>query len=76
MTGFGGDPKISRRLHNELVKRLREAIDRGIEKADELDAIVNQIVARSSDTDEIETVDILPRPAATVLRLWRKLTGQ
>jgi hypothetical protein len=59
MTGFGGDPKISRHLHDELVKRLRKAIDRGVKEAADLDAIVNQIVARAGETGEIETVDIL-----------------
>jgi hypothetical protein len=76
MTGFGGDPKISRRLHDALVKRLRKAIDRGIKEADELDAIVNQIVARSSDTDEIETVDILPPAGSDGIEALAKTDGE
>lgn len=60
MTGFGGDPKVARRLHDELVKRLRKAIDRGVTTAADLDAIVDQIVARAGETGEVETVDIFP----------------
>jgi hypothetical protein len=59
MTGYGGNSKISRRLHDEIVKRLRKALDRGVEDAGELDAIVKQIVDRAGETGEVETVDIL-----------------
>jgi hypothetical protein len=60
MTSFGGEPKISRRLHDEIVKRLRKAIDRGVKEAVDLNAIVSQVVARADETGEVETADIFP----------------
>lgn len=59
MTSYGGDSKMSRRLHDEIVKRLRVALDRGVEEPAELDGIVKQIVDRARETGEVETVDIL-----------------
>jgi hypothetical protein len=60
MTSYGGDPTTSRRLHDEIVKRLRKSLDRGVNDAAELDGIVSQVVARAGETGEVETADILP----------------
>jgi hypothetical protein len=60
MTSFGDQRTMSRQLHQLLVQRMRRALERGVERPEQLRAIVEQVKDRSVETGQVETADILP----------------
>jgi hypothetical protein len=60
MTSFGDQRAMSKQLHQLLVERLRRALERGVEQAGQLAAIIKQVKDRSVETGQVASADILP----------------